>query len=243
MRTLRVKNWQRFQHYKAGRNPPWIKLHFELLMSRDWVVLDDTSRLLAIVCMLVASRHGGEVPDDPTYLQRIAHMKTVPNFKPLIDAGFLVAVGGVQADAITVQADARIEKKREDTEEIREEERESGAKIPRAKARARTQLPPDFELNEVMRGFAHARGYSPHKMGQMFEAFCNHHRAHGNTMADWPAAWRTWVSNEGRFNRNGGGQRGSITDAAERVFNDLATGEPGHDQGGGAADILRLPRR
>jgi hypothetical protein len=27
----------------------------------------------------------------------------------------------------------------------------------------------------------------------------DHHRAKGNTMSDWPAAWRTWMRNSKRF--------------------------------------------
>ena len=30
MHHLRVRNWERYQHYKE-RNPPWIKLYVELL--------------------------------------------------------------------------------------------------------------------------------------------------------------------------------------------------------------------
>ncbi len=37
---IRVVNLERFQHYK-DRNPPWIKLHRELLSSRTWVTSDD----------------------------------------------------------------------------------------------------------------------------------------------------------------------------------------------------------
>jgi hypothetical protein len=85
---LRVKNWRKFQHY-SDRNPPWIKLHFEILSSRDWVTLDDASRVLAIACMLIASRNEGVVPADPDYVQRVAYLKKPPNFKPLIACGFL----------------------------------------------------------------------------------------------------------------------------------------------------------
>jgi hypothetical protein len=37
----------------------------------------------------------------------------------------------------------------------------------------------------------------------MTEAFTNHHRAKGTTMADWEAAWRTWVDGERKWGRNG----------------------------------------
>lgn len=86
--SYRIKRWQDFQHYR-DRNPPWIKLHFALLSSQDWVMLDDASRVLAVACMLVASRHDGLVPDDPAYLKRVAYLHRTPNFKPLIDCGFL----------------------------------------------------------------------------------------------------------------------------------------------------------
>lgn len=97
-----VKNWERFQHYK-DRNPPWIKLHYELLSSETWVSLDDASRVLAVACMLIASRNEGKVPNNPAYMKRVAYLNRVPNFKPLLDIGFLVKT---LADASTMQADA-----------------------------------------------------------------------------------------------------------------------------------------
>src|SRR3990167_5401921 len=100
-----VRNWRKFQHYK-NRNPPWIKLHFELFSSKDWVTLDDASRVLAVACMLIASRNDGYVPNRPSYIRRVAYLNRQPNFKPLIDCGFLEIL---QADASTLQADARPE--------------------------------------------------------------------------------------------------------------------------------------
>ncbi len=102
---LKVRNWEQFQHYK-DRNPPWIKLHFALLASEDWVTLDDASKLLAVVCMLIASRNNGMVPNNPAYLKRVAYLDKLPNLEPLISCGFLQ---NLQADAITSQADARPE--------------------------------------------------------------------------------------------------------------------------------------
>lgn len=84
----RVKNWRNFQHYK-DRNPPWIKLHFSLLSSEDWVTLDDSSRVLAVACMLIASRNEGVIPSDMAYLKRVAYLNKTPNLTPLIECGFL----------------------------------------------------------------------------------------------------------------------------------------------------------
>lgn len=102
-----VKNWRQFQHYK-DRNPPWIKLHFSILSSKDWVVLDDASRVLAIACMLVASRSEGEIDGSEAgldYLQRVAYLKRKPSLKSLIDCGFLEPASGCKQ----MLADARPE--------------------------------------------------------------------------------------------------------------------------------------
>ena len=102
--VLHVRNWHQFQHYK-DRNPPWIKLHFELLASEDWVTLSDASRVLAIACMLLASRNEGKVPANSAYIKRVAYLNSEPDFGPLIACGFL----RLEGDASKLQADARPE--------------------------------------------------------------------------------------------------------------------------------------
>ena len=87
MDEFTVRNWRKYQHY-TDRNPPWIKLHFEILSSEDWVMLADDSRVLLIASMLIASRNQGKVPNNPEYIRRVCHLKKV-DFKPLIDIGFL----------------------------------------------------------------------------------------------------------------------------------------------------------
>jgi len=90
MTELRIRNWRKFQHYK-DRSPPWIKLHYDLISSKDWVTLDDCSKLLAVVCMLIASRNDGCIPNDPEYIQRVAYLKKKVDLKPLVECGFLEA--------------------------------------------------------------------------------------------------------------------------------------------------------
>jgi hypothetical protein len=88
---LRIKNWKQFQHYK-DRCPPWIKLHFKMLHSRDWVYASDSERVLSIVCMIMASQdheNDGSFDADPEYFRRIAYLRYTPDFKPLITNGFL----------------------------------------------------------------------------------------------------------------------------------------------------------
>ncbi|AYD02218.1 hypothetical protein [Neorhizobium sp. NCHU2750] len=128
---LKVRNWEQFQHYK-DRNPPWIKLHFALLASEDWVSVDDASKLLAVVCMLVASRNNGFVPNNPAYLKRVAYLDATPNLEPLISCGFLentlADARPAQADDSAPQADARPE-----TETDTEDKDSSSSQPPAAK--------------------------------------------------------------------------------------------------------------
>ena len=111
----RVRNWAKYQHYK-NRNPPWIKLHVEILASEDWVMMDDASKLLAIVCMIVAAKYDGSVPANPNYIKRVAYISKQPDFKPLIECGFLEVQADARnmlADASTMLASARPEKEKE----------------------------------------------------------------------------------------------------------------------------------
>lgn len=111
MREYRIRNWSRFQHYRE-RNPPWIKLHVEILSSEDWVLLSDASKLLAVVCMIVAAKRGGTVPDDPAYLRRVGYLNAEPNLKPLVECRFLELLAGASNENEPL-ASARPEKEAE----------------------------------------------------------------------------------------------------------------------------------
>jgi hypothetical protein len=89
----RIRDWDEFQHYK-DRNPPWIKLHYELLTKDYWVMLDDASKLLAVASMMLASRNHGIVPDNTEYIKKVSHLQKTPNLQPLITAGFLIPIDG-----------------------------------------------------------------------------------------------------------------------------------------------------
>jgi len=108
----RIKNWTEFQHYK-DRLPPWIKLHNSLLTSEAWVMTDDASRALLIACMLLASRNSandGTFNGEPEYVKRFAYLNKTPDFKPLIQYGFIEPV----QDASNVLAECNTEERREE---------------------------------------------------------------------------------------------------------------------------------
>jgi hypothetical protein len=123
MARLRIKNWKTFQHYDH-RCPPWIKLHFKILSSRDWVKASDSERVLAIACMLIASQDeakDGSFDADPDYIQRVAYLNTPPDFKPLIDKGFLEVLA--DASACKQESTNGVTEKRQSREETETEQK------------------------------------------------------------------------------------------------------------------------
>lgn len=91
----------------------------------------------------------------------------------------------------------------------------------RARNHPKTPLPENWTPDEKDRAYALGRHYSEAQIQAMAEGFSDHHRSHDSRMADWSAAWRTWVRNEPKF-RGRGGQNGqdrserSVGAAAER---------------------------
>ena len=141
MSGYRIRNWDTYQHYK-DRNPAWVKLHWSILTSRDWVSLDDASRVLAVASMLLASRNEDErgvVPNDPAYIQRVAFLNSPPNFAPLVKCGFLIP------DGIS-------ESREEEEKEDRGRERVRAASVPLADASTshKATKKPYGELRKVL---------------------------------------------------------------------------------------------
>lgn len=61
---------------------------------------------------------------------------------------------------------------------------------PRRKPR--TRLPDGFTPNDAGMALAAAKGLD---VSAELQKFCDYHTAKGSVMADWQAAWRTWVGN------------------------------------------------
>lgn len=186
-----IKNWNKFQHYK-DRNPPWIKLHESVLASADWVMLDNDGRVLAIASMLVAAKNDNQIDTSEAgraYMQRVAYLPSLPDFKPLIDCGFLVPhQDEMQADASTCKrmlADARPEERRAETEQSKTEKKTGKT--------AKRFVPPTFDqVNQ----YCKERG-----RGVDAERFVDFYQAKGwmvgsNKMKDWKASVRTWEKSQ-----------------------------------------------
>lgn len=90
------------------------------------------------------------------------------------------------------------------------------AKKPRASAKA--PLPPDWKLSDDDWNYAAEKGFAGPKIDLMVEAFKNNHIGKGTMMASIAGYWRTWVTNEikwnGAPNGTGGARPRSRADTA-----------------------------
>jgi len=60
--TIKVKDWNKFQHFK-DRKPPWIKLYRDLLDDLEWHELDPLAAKSLVAIWLIASENDGELPE------------------------------------------------------------------------------------------------------------------------------------------------------------------------------------
>lgn len=95
----------------------------------------------------------------------------------------------------------------------------------RARDSKRSKIPDDWKLDDDGRCYALEHGFDTRAAVALGGAFRDFHRSRGNTMADWAAAWRTWVRNEVKFNgrRNGNGAHGGSGPTPPRPLNAFAT--------------------
>lgn len=76
MKYLRIRNFEKFQHYK-DRNPPWIKLYTALLDDIDFLGLDDDLKWPVVGLFLLASRLDNKIPCNAKYLQNRLGVKKI----------------------------------------------------------------------------------------------------------------------------------------------------------------------
>jgi hypothetical protein len=62
MSVLRIKNWEKFQHFK-DRRPPWVKLYRDILDDPDWFDLDPKAAKILVMLWLIASEDDGFLPE------------------------------------------------------------------------------------------------------------------------------------------------------------------------------------
>ena len=92
---LRVRNWEKFQHYK-NRRPPWIKLHIELLDDYDLLKLPPVAQLVYDRMLLLAAVTDNNVSNDHAWIAGklgLTVRQVSAAVESLCSAGFLVVHG------------------------------------------------------------------------------------------------------------------------------------------------------
>jgi hypothetical protein len=135
---LRVKNWERFQHYK-DRTPPWIKYHVTLLDDRDMLSLPYATQLVYDRLLLWAARTDNNIDHDPIWLGQkfnIEPLVVQEAIENLLTAGFLVMAGRKRhaSKAIATRTAKELA------------EREQGA-VPEAEAESRGEADKEAEAD------------------------------------------------------------------------------------------------
>ena len=85
---LRVKGWEKFQHYKH-RSPPWIKLHVSLLSDYEFTRLKDPMKGHLVLIWLLAAGNNGEITDDALWVAKKIGATSPVNLVDLIALGWL----------------------------------------------------------------------------------------------------------------------------------------------------------
>ena len=66
---LRIRNFERFQHYR-DRRPPWIKLYRDLWDDPRFFCLCEDERYVLLSLFVVASQNNNHIPNNPAWLAR-----------------------------------------------------------------------------------------------------------------------------------------------------------------------------
>ena len=198
MKYLTVKNYERYQHYKH-RNPPWIKLYYDLLDDEAFLSLDDVGQLNYIRCLLLASRTQNRVHFEANYLQKVFRSNAKIDLTPLIRVGLLLASSKRTARRMLDKKHENRAQSISSSETETETETEALA-LARPPAPRGSVYPETFGPDERAEQLALSYGLNVHKL---HAAFKDHHRARGTVFKDWQAAFRNWIRNEVKFTQRG----------------------------------------
>lgn len=95
---------------------------------------------------------------------------------------------------------------------------------PAAKTKRATSFPAEFFVTSAMRAWAAEKTPTVDLRAET-EQFCDYHRAKGDRMKDWTAAWRTWMRNAVKFSRTRPAGRAVTTPNGHRVSQSFANVE------------------
>jgi len=179
---LKIRNWSKWQSYRSDRGqPPWIKIHREVLRNPEWVSLTDAQRGQLLAMWILAADKNGELPENPVVIKKLCYMDSEPCLKTFIECGF-------------IESDAKVTPKRRQHDVPETEKRQSRDRVEKRKnARLRAiPIPKDFQPSEA--NIAYAKKHSL-DLDDILETFKTKTKAEGKTYVDWHAGLGTYLQN------------------------------------------------
>lgn len=139
MSKLKIHNWDKWQSYRSDRGqPPWIKIHREVMRHVEWVSLSDSQRGQLVAIWLLAADHNGVIPASPAIIKKLCHLDNEPDLNLFIEHGFIDS----PQDGVIVASSCR---QHDSPEKIREEtEVDKKQKQSREDKKASTFVLPDW---------------------------------------------------------------------------------------------------
>jgi hypothetical protein len=90
MSDLKIKNWDKWQSYRADRGqPPWIKVHRDLMRRPEWVQLSDAQRGHLVCIWMLAADRNGVIPSNPALIRKLCFLDAEPDLQALVSLGFI----------------------------------------------------------------------------------------------------------------------------------------------------------
>ena len=111
MEYLKVKNWERFQHFKKGK-PPWIKLYRDLLGSYQFMNLSETDRWCLVGLWILAAETNNSIPCDPKWLQIRLTLYHRPKIDLLVSQGFIEKTS-IQTNFTKIETETEVEEEKD----------------------------------------------------------------------------------------------------------------------------------
>ena len=188
--TIKVKDWNKFQHFK-DRKPPWIKLYRDLLDDLEWHELDPVAAKALVAIWLIASENDGELPEMKklAFRLRVSEKQAISIVSQLnhwlIQDDINLISDCYQSDSLEIEIETEKETYRKETEK-----RE---RTPRA-----TRLSQDWQPSNSDLDYARELGWTDKQVRDTAQDFSDYWMAksgQGATKVDWSATWRRWCRN------------------------------------------------
>ncbi len=182
MKYLEIPNWDEFQHYK-DRNPPWIKLHNQILENYEFTCLPDATKAHLLCIWMLASRTDNKIPNNPQWIANKIGASDLVQIDLLVEANFLA-----YTDASTMLADCSGDR----TVGVPLEEERRGEKRIADSPKRAIFTPPDMD---TVKEYFQGKGSPATEAERFFYFYDSKHWMVGkNKMKKWESAAGGWIS-------------------------------------------------